>query len=281
MEIIKNKIELGAEKPFKILHITDCHLTPVGDLDNERKHILAGKRFKTFGYEKCLEYCLEITKYGRDNSLPMICTGDLIDFTSYEAFDVLDRECKLNNLIFAVGNHEFSQYVGEAKEDFFYKMQSYTSVQSAIHSPIDFASNIINGVNFITLDNVYYDFTLKQLELLKVECEKPYPIVLCMHTPIYSEDYFTMRQAGDTSEVVYMCGCPDEKIKDYPPMRFEQQRTTKETADFINYVMQSPKVKLILAGHTHRNYECTLENGVPQLITAGTFDGFAREIEII
>ena len=140
MEIIKNKIELGVKTPFKILHITDCHLTPVGDLDNERKHVLAGKRFKTFGEEKCLEYYLEITKYGRDNSLPMICTGDLIDFTSYEAFDVLDRECKLNNLIFAVGNHEFSRYVGEAKEDFFYKMQSYTSVQSAIHSPIDFAS---------------------------------------------------------------------------------------------------------------------------------------------
>ena len=183
MEILKNKVAVGAQKPFKILHVTDCHLTPVDARDNERKHALSLRRKKEFGEEKCDDFYNEITAYGRENCDVMVCTGDLIDFTSNAAFDILQKECLRNQYVFAVGNHEFSQYVGEAKEDFHYKMQYYTDVQKAVGCNLEFDSKIINGVNFITLDNVYYDFTLKQLELLKVEATRGYPIVLCMHTP--------------------------------------------------------------------------------------------------
>ncbi len=280
MKVLKNKFTLGAEKTFKILHITDCHLVCVGENDNERKHTLAINRSKAFGDSLCHDRYQKITEYGRENSDVIICTGDLIDFTSNKAFEVLEKECHRNNLIFAVGNHEFSQYVGEAKEDFTYKMQSYASIQNCISRNIDFDSRVINGVNFITLDNAYYDFTAKQLELLRAECQKEYPVVLCMHTPIYHEECFKERQGGNPATAAYLCGAPDELIQGYSEDRYEQQKANRETLNFIDFVLSSHSIKLILAGHLHDNYICEFENGLTQVITHGTFAGYAREIEI-
>lgn len=277
MNIVKNTVNLGISKPFKILHMTDSHLVAADYRENERKQKLAESRGAFF--PEATKNYKEITEYGRNHCEAIVCTGDLIDFVSEKACEILSDEWERNRFIFAVGNHEFSLYVGEAKEDFAYKMKNYTKIQNCLPGNIDFSSTVINEVNFVTLDNSYYNFTNKQLALLKTECERKYPIVLCMHTPIFHKEFFDYMQQGDNARPAYLCGSPEALIARYEPSRYEQQKADSETIAFIEYLTGASEVKLILAGHAHENFECAFENGLLQFATAGTYSGAAREIE--
>ena len=48
-ELLTTKLSLGAEKPFRLLHISDTHLCLADERDNERKNNLAEGRKKVFG----------------------------------------------------------------------------------------------------------------------------------------------------------------------------------------------------------------------------------------
>ena len=40
MDLLKNTIQIGLEKPLKILQVTDSHIAFADEFDNERKHEL-------------------------------------------------------------------------------------------------------------------------------------------------------------------------------------------------------------------------------------------------
>ena len=45
MELLKNTIKIGLQKPLKILHVTDSHIALADEFDNERKHKLPERTF--------------------------------------------------------------------------------------------------------------------------------------------------------------------------------------------------------------------------------------------
>ena len=47
-EVRKLTINVGATAPFRVLHLSDTHLTRVDGRDNERKHTLAARRQSAF-----------------------------------------------------------------------------------------------------------------------------------------------------------------------------------------------------------------------------------------
>lgn len=51
IELTHTKIHAGLEKPVKILHVTDVHLTYANEEDTPEHHALMAKRFKTFEEE--------------------------------------------------------------------------------------------------------------------------------------------------------------------------------------------------------------------------------------
>lgn len=280
MAIVKKELVLGLEKPLKVLHISDAHLTYADERDCEKKRKLSEGRTAAFGKYGDIPALFEkYMRYGKENCDLTVCTGDIIDFISEANLDALREACSEENFIFAVGNHEFAQYIGDPKEDFYYKMQSYTAIQNCVPTNIDFASRVVGGVNFVTLDNVYYDFTEKQLELLRAECKREYPIILCMHTPIYEEKLFD-KVTGGGKWVSFLCACPTERIGYYPPDRFEQQRADDMTMKVAEFITSQPQIKMILSGHCHRFEECTFESGLVQLITDGTYHDGAIELTI-
>ena len=105
--------------------------------------------------------------YAKANRLPIFYTGDLIDFVSHKNLEAAQALLKDTDYFMAVGNHEFSLYVGEAFEDEAYKMQSYDFVQKHFKNDLTFANREMHGINFVAVDNSYYRFTLSQLEKLK------------------------------------------------------------------------------------------------------------------
>ena len=110
MQLLKNTLEIGLEKPVKILHVTDSHIAFADEYDDERKHELV-KRFES---PERVEYLKEQIAYSKENCDVLVHTGDLMDFVSH-ANTIKAREILADEHIFCIaGNHEYSQYVGES-----------------------------------------------------------------------------------------------------------------------------------------------------------------------
>ena len=283
VKYINTKIEIGLTKPLRFLHTTDNHLTLADERDNERKRNLATARNKAFeGDTNRVQTSLdEMIDYCNKNCDLMLHTGDLIDFVSYKNVEVGKAYLDKTDYFMCAGNHEFSQYVGEAWEDEAYKYQSYSLVQTMTKYNLEFSSRLIGGVNLVGVDNGYYYFLWSQLAALKAEVAKGYPILLLMHDPIYTDDLYEEMMVRRKNPCAYVCGCPAEKMACYDAHRRKQQQPYFATNEFIDYVKNEPLIKALITGHLHFNYEGELVPGKMQYVTTGGFHEGARLIEVV
>ena len=265
MKFINTTIEVGADRPFELLHISDIHLTYADERDDERKLQLAADRLKYFpDAEKNLA---EAVADSRLTGAMMVSTGDLIDFVSHANVDAARKFIEDTDCFFAAGNHEFSLYVGEAWEDEAYRNQSLDFVQSAFKNDIRFDSRIVNGVNLVAIDNGYYLFDQYQLNALKAECAKGLPVILLMHVPLHEDElcHDLMNVRGEPCS--YLMNSPDSLIDTYSEHRARQQRADDVTREAYAYIKSVPVIKAIIAGHVHgRCYESKLTKKLTQYI---------------
>ena len=285
MIITKTRLEIGLEKPFRALHMSDNHIALADNRDDERKIKLAESRTAAFNHGKpgnvaMEEYALQLD-YARSHRLPVLYTGDLCDFVSYKNLDYARDTLKDIDYFMAVGNHEFSLYVGEAFEDLPYKMKSFDLVQSYFRNDLHFASRVMGGVNFVALDNGYYRFDADQLARMKREIEKGLPIVLMMHNPLHTQQLYDEMMTNRKPPCAYLTGTPDALMTGYDEYRFRQQQADADTMAFIDYIYAQPLIRAVLAGHLHFNYETRLPSGVMQYVTGGGYCGDTREIEFV
>ena len=271
LKIIKTVLDIGLGHELKFLHITDVHIA-FDDEGDERG------RFQYF--ENSPEYFEQVTAYAKQNSLVMLNTGDFLDFLSVRNFEHADKHLLSTDTIYAAGNHDFCHWVGKATEDYAYKWENIR--HSAPHLPnnLYFYSRIIDGVNFVTLDDSYYLITDGQVELLRAEAAIGYPIVLGIHVPLFTRAQADKILSGG-SKTTYLVGAPKEYTDKYPNDRSLLQLPDEATLRAIEYIQSEPMIKAIISGHTHINFEDTLKGGTPQITTSGLYKGYAREITLI
>ena len=264
MKVFESTLEIGVQEPFEVLNISDTHMA-LGDLrDGERKAKLAETRSQYFPEaERVLELAAGESK---ERNIPILHTGDLLDFVSTLNLERVKRFTDENDVYAVAGNHEFSLYVGEAKEDAAYRNQSLALVQSAFKNDIRTDSRVIGGVNFVVLDNGYYCFEQEQFDFLKKQVEKNLPIVLMMHVPLYEPRLFEIMMGR--AKCAYIAGVPEELTVGYPPERYEQQKADELTLEVIDYIKNQPLIKALITGHLHFNYEGVFGDRIPQIITA-------------
>lgn len=272
MKFIKTRLDIGVGESFSLLHISDTHLTRADMRDGERKVELAAGR--SVHFTEAEDILDAASKYSKENRLPILHSGDLIDFVSIANLELAKKFNDDNDCFAVAGNHEFSQYVGEAKEDAAYREQSLATVSAAFKNNIRLASRVISGVNFVALDNGYYQFDREQFDFLKKEVEKGLPTVLLMHNPLYEPRLYDIMMKDDPC--AYLVGVPDELTAVYPKGRAEQQIPDELTRSVIRYIEEEPSIKAIVAGHLHFSYEGLVAGRIPQIITSGTT---IREIE--
>ncbi len=276
LKVIKSTIEIGLEKPLKLLHITDTHLA----FDDPGKDCGRRKYFEG-DYEGCItDYYFQALDYARKNGLLIVNTGDMVDFLSDANFDFVDKYLKDIDCIYAAGNHDFCHCVGEAKEDAEYKQNNMKITAPHFNTNLLFDSRIIGGVNFVTLDNSYYLISDGQTDMLRAEAARGYPIVLCVHVPFFSE---TLAKAAydEGNDCAYLVAAPEEHLKNYNEYRRSQQTPDEATLMAVDYIRNEPAIKAVIAGHMHFNFDDILDNGIPQFVTHGTYAGYAREITIV
>lgn len=268
MKYLQNELNVGAEKPFTLLHVSDTHLAYADGRDDDRKLELAERRSQRF--PKAAETLAEAERVAKEKGLTIVHTGDLFDFVSWANIDEGKRFTAENDVFTAAGNHEFSLYVGEAFEDAAYRNQSLEKVQSAFTNDIRFSSRKVNGVNLIAIDNSYYLIEKEQLEAFKKEIELGLPIILFMHTPLYCETLYNLVSREDRSPVAHVMNAPDEFLAKYPPDRYRQQKADELTGEAYDIMVNCPLIKAVVTGHLHFDYECELRPGLPQIITGCT-----------
>ena len=216
----------------------------------------------------------------------------MYDFVSNANLDLAKRYFASGNWFAAVGNHEFSRYVGESKEDAEYKALSAASVSGVWPNEISFASRVVNGVNFVAVDDVYYNFTETQLSLMEKEVEKGLPIVMMCHVPIHLPRHYAVMMNKTKGVCSYETGVPDELINtwrkewDFPAGeewrdRRVQQRSNAATMEFIKYLKAQPLLKAILCGHTHRFWQERFSPTAVQYICAATYQGHGYLIDFV
>lgn len=261
MKLLRNHIRIGIEKPFTVLHASDTHISFADDRDDERKLRLSEDRTRRFGDAwGNLQY---IKEKALSENRTVIYTGDLLDFVSELNIEKAKEFTDSVDVFMAAGNHEFSLYLGEAKEDADYRNKSLPKVQSAFRNNIRFSSREINGVLFIALDNSYYLIDEEQFTFLKNECKKGLPVILCMHTPLYTREIFDYSREY-TPVPAYLMSVPEELMRDYPADRFEQQKQDALTAEVYDYIVSCEAIKALLTGHIHKDY-AGLINGKIQI----------------
>lgn len=282
MDIKTIDLEVDNGESANFLHISDSHLTYGDSRDPEEKIRQAEDRLALFSKECSFlkELDLAIDYASKECDL-LLHTGDMIDFVSYRNLEVAKEKLAACDHFFACGNHEFSHYLGEAKEDEDYKAKSYDLVSCYFKDNLTFASRIFKGINLVSAFNGYYYFTKKQTSLLQEELKKPYPIFLLIHVPLFTEDLY--RASMERHKVcAFLVGAPDKYTQAYQGFRKDHQRANEETLEFIKIVEEAckkGKIKAILAGHTHFDWQDDYY-GAKQIVSAGTIYGKANLIRV-
>jgi len=265
LSIKKSVIEIGIKEPIRFLHITDAHMDIV----------------KEIGKAENVDYFEEAMKYAKKNDMFIVCTGDNFKWFSEENYNYAVKNFSDESNIFIPGNHDFCRSpdndgLGEPRE-----YQKYSKKWTPCYNlNIDFDSKIINGVNFVCLQNGYYSISYEQIELLKAEVMKGFPIILCMHVPLFNleraEDMLLRgRPAG------YMIAPVDECRIKYNESHAIAQKPTKETLDAVEYISNEPLIKAIVAGHIHEDFDGFADCGKRQITTDMICRGVARRIKVI
>ena len=237
MNILNTALHIGAKKPFQIIHLADTHLAYADMRDGERKVTLAQERLPRFPHAK--EMLVAADQLAKELDVPIVCTGDLIDFVSYQNLELAKEFADNHDLFLAAGNHEFSLYVGEAFEDAAYRNQSLDKVQAIFKNDIRQASRVIEGVNFVALDNGYHLFDEGQFAFLKEEVKKGLPIILILHIPL------------DQAEL-------------------DRPYADAFTRMVFDYIRQEPLIKAMISGHIHEDSEGVALGRIPLWTTHET-----------
>ena len=283
------EIPVGAERPFGAVQVSDTHIVRVDARDDERKmKLAAGRSFAPWG-EHYLDEAIGLAKARGDL---LLHTGDLIDFVSAANLDFAAAHFAGNDWFVSSGNHEFSQYVGEAKEDDAYRRASYARVQDAYPNDLTFSSRVVHGVNFVALDDVYYNVTTSQHARFEKEVQKGLPIVLLCHVPFYGPKLYDYVMKATNGKCAYVTGAPlactatYEAGKTYPPgqewrHRGVQQRTDRPTEDFIAWLKEQRLLKAILCGHLHHAFHERFSKTAVQHVCSATYKGDACAIRFV
>ncbi len=270
MELLHVTLNIGVKKPFSFLDISDSHISVADGRDSEAMQVQAAARARHFaGAEEKLQTAIN---YARQNDLLIAHTGDYIDFITHANLDHAKQFMQENDVFFVAGNHEFcwGEFDGTL-EDAAYREKSLAMINEAYGCNTRFHSRVVNGVNFVAIDNGYYLFDAWQLEALRQEVAKGLPILLFMHDPLYDPELFDRacaEVAKNTKDVIcsYLVGVPEEKLRLYPPMRYNQQKPDTVTLETVEYIKSQPLIKAIFAGHLHEQHHTMLTPALPQYI---------------
>ena len=263
MNLIKNTIEIGIEKPFTFLHISDIHLAQTDENDSAERREFAAGRQRDFSY--ALGFMDEVREYVKKTGYPLFNTGDMLDFITPENLRITKEFEKETGMILVAGNHEYWHCAqnrfsfDDVPGTYEAKNQSLAEVQAHLENDIRFSCTEIGGVNLVCVDDTDYDIDEDIFEKLNAVEAEGKPIILFMHIPLYSE------HLGGHAK--YSLCAPEKYFENCHPVDVFERRPNELTCRIVEHIRQSELIRYVFSGHTHANDEILDKGEKNQIIT--------------
>ena len=267
-------IKAGATKPFTVLHVSDTHLTAAYPDEGEWERKTAYRRIRTFGGRQ-EEALRDTIAWAKEHVDYLLHTGDLIDFQSRANFDLVKKYYGEGGAMMfgCLGNHEHYRGKKMVKKDGtpLHVAVVPDMLKDVYPFPNDFCSTVINGVNFVTIDDSTDTVSAEQASRFEAEVKKGMPILLCMHCPFPTREI--VRAASRFWRRNDLKGIRDMS-------NFQERYKDKTTEDFVAYLRAQPLLKGILCGHGHLSVIDDFSPTAKQYEVAGNFMFHGQEFTI-
>ena len=272
LSLAYHEVKAGATAPFSLLHFSDTHLTAT--YPHEPQDVRENMRKRTVIFGGRQEEALRDTlAWARDHVDFIVHTGDVIDLGTEANFDLVNRFFGEWKVFGCVGNHEF-EIGGRSR----YGDHDAILPELKKYFPFDptFSSQVVNGVNFVALDNVFGGVTERQVALFAGEEAKGLPIVLCTHVPFFTPFILTAKTKYWLNRKGYDGKVPEVRRGDY-----KVQCEDPVTRDFIAHLKAQPLLKAILTGHLHVGIEERFSPTAMQYVAGGNFSFSGQMVRVI
>lgn len=272
IQIFKKELNIGLHHPYRIMHISDVHLTCKDDLSSEEEAKRADKRTadwvttrkdfaKGFG-EICeaehnipaQQQLMDLLSYTEENKADaLLISGDLVDFYSSANMRFVQRMLEDLTIpyMWVCGNHEAHK---ENYPDYAPFMRMDPSFQ------------VIEQEDFLIvgIDNGQREISPYQLERLKALFAKDKPILLVMHVPIKTK--------GNAALLQSKCG---------PYFMLNYEGCSDTTTEFCELLCSGrTPVRAIFTGHLHFENVSEFAPGKYQFGASQALIGFINDFTI-
>ena len=278
MNLRRVKVEIGLDKAFSVVHVSDSHITNVSAEDFEKlddktmEWYMSRSRIFAGGIPGLAAALL----YAKKKEIPLFHTGDLFDFPSQGNLSMVKRDFAGRDWFFAPGNHEYHGWgpgapairFGQTAQD---RAAGRRLFEPYFPNPFPVASRMIGGVNFVQYDNGGFSdhMGIWQLERIKKEFAKGVPVVLLCHMPFFSMELVEQMTVGKklTREQInagYLQGVP-------------WCNNWGGRVELLNWLKTQPLLKAIICGHLHGEYTVDFAPGVKQYVADANYKGAVYE----
>ena len=276
MKVLKTTLNIGIDKPFSFLHMTDTHFTETDNSDSPvRVEFAAERRVQIF--PKARENALFAEQYVLESKLPLFHTGDIIDFFTPANFRFAKNFAEKTNLTLIAGNHEIHTCPNNVfcEDDFTidlaHREERLDYAQGWFSNDIRYFCREINGVYLVGINNSDYQISDSNFSRLKELSELGKPIILFMHIPLYSTEIY--KQANNA-----MLSIPDEIVDKFSEFQQFEQRANATTKKTVEFIKNTSIFKFVVCGHLHFDFETEDKDDIKQILTG---INTLREITVI
>ena len=263
------RFHCGLQKPVRILHLTDVHITLADEQDSDAEKQFAERRTEVFQDASSVpetpsQLLEEAMEYAKQFDCTVI-TGDVIDNFCHANLEETRRILSGKDYMFALGNHEYiqvSRLPSRTHESLEAKAECMDVLRTVFPGDLTFDSRIVGGVNVITADNALLAWSGEQYDRFRQEAAKGYPMLIFTHVPLILPE-----------------GQRIDQLEGHMLRYGYTQEDIALTREVNDYLIDEPLVKGFIAGHCHMNADCEYR-GKPCYLIGGLFDAIAAEIVI-
>ncbi len=267
-KVIHTLLNIGAEKPFRLLHITDVHIAKTNEKDPEDQIALEKRRvdifrkegeFPPFSPSEYLEEALELA-HGL-GALPVL-TGDVFDIQTQGNLAEFHRILDGKEFLYTPGGHEHQKrcHITLDEEDGYWYKSREKLKQALPGIDLDFTCRTVGSVNLIMADNSLDYYNKETVRRYFESLKNGLPTVVFSHDPLRTE---RLNMATPWT----------------PNMAPINEEDLAESLEMLQDLKTNPQIAAIFTGHSHTERETVYES-TTCYETPGLYSGVCRLIEI-
>jgi 3',5'-cyclic AMP phosphodiesterase CpdA len=276
---------------IKLVHISDTHISVLpngksefpeftGRMDSaykNPKHYLTGAEgTKENHFENILREAKE------KNAELLVLTGDIINNPTIANVDFIKTKLDEYGIpyIYTSGNHDWHFEGMQGKQQELHTEWVTKRLNPLYNGDNPFySSHVIKDINFVAIDNSTYQVTNEQVEFFREQTRKTFPIVLCMHIPVYQpiamQNKHVVTMADPRWNAQNDNGYEVERRE-----RWSENGNQRSTCEFLIEILSCQKLLAVLAGHVHKAMQNQISVSAYQYLTQASLSGAYRTVEL-